>query len=112
MDSHLFIVPGGKYLLLVPGNIDLLHRPRVRNTDGSISTTYSSSFTVDGGKVILLPGVIRDSHGRWIATKSRSLVLAAYRKTGQFFGVFKNEAAAKRYADLLHLQQARLLGMG
>lgn len=39
-------IPG----LLVPGNIDLDNRPVVRNADGSLSTEYSVSFGIDGGR--------------------------------------------------------------
>ncbi len=114
---HLYVVPGARYLLLVPGNIDLLHRPAVHNPDGSISSVYSYVFgpLEDGdfkGDWLLLPGVIHDAHGRWITSHSKTAVLNAYRKTGQFLGLFRTNAAAEKYSNLLHLQQAALPGKG
>ncbi len=111
---HLYVVPSGRSLVVVPGNIDLLHRPAVHNPDGSISSVYSSTFLLEEGPykgfTILLPGVIRDAHGRWIRSKSSTQVFNAYRRTGQFLGIFRTETAAGRYSNLLHLQQAALGG--
>lgn len=111
-NKHLYVVPAGRNLVLVPGNIDLLHRPSVHNPDGTISSVFSSTYILEEGPykgdTILLPGVIHDAHGRWITSKSSRQVWNAYVKTGQFLGIFRTEAAANRYSNLLHLQQARL----
>ena len=113
MANHLYVVPAGRSLVLIPGNIDLLHRPSVKNPDGTTSSVYSYTFTLeDGIRAILLPGVIRNNAGRWITSKSKSQVLEAYRRTGQFLGVFRSETAAKKYAKLLHQEQAALMGGG
>ncbi len=116
MAKHLYVVPKGRYLVWVPGNIDLLHRPTVHNPDGSISTVFSFTFKLDEGPykggALLLPGVIRDAHGRWITSHSPTQVLAAWRKTGQFLGIFHTNAAADRYGVLLHNQQAAVYGGG
>jgi hypothetical protein len=112
MPAHLYVVPKGASLVLIPGNIDLLHRPAVHNPDGTISSVFSMTFGIEKGRAILLPGVIHDAHGRWITSKSRAQVLAAYKKTGQFLGIFRSEADANRYAKLLHQQQAALSGSG
>lgn len=112
----LYVVPKGRYLLVVPGNIDLLARPAVHNPDGTISSTYSYTFTLEDppykGFFILLPGVIRDARGKWITSHSKSQVFNAYRRTRQFFGIFRTNSAAERYAELLHEQQAALPGKG
>lgn len=96
-----FVVPGQHLGLLARGNIDLLHRPVVRNPDGSISTVRSVSFNV-GGREVLIPTVV---NGRVV---SNDQALAHYRRTGQHLGMFRNAAAANRYAQLLHRQQAVL----
>jgi hypothetical protein len=70
------------------------------------------SFGIGNGRVILLPGVIRDSRGRWIRERSPSRVWAAYERTGQNLGTFRTQAAADRYAKLLHQQQAGLVRTG
>jgi len=89
--------------MLVPGNIDLLHRPRVKNADGSISTVRSMSFEEDGVEV-LVPTVSND--GRILSDEA---AIANYQKTGEFLGKFKNAAAATSYAESLHRQQAALI---
>lgn len=110
MPQHLYVVPKGKYLVLRAGNIDLLHRPSVHNPDGTISSVYSYTFgPTEEGTWILLPGVIRDPKtGRWITSHSKQQVLAAWRRTGQFLGIFRNEIDANKYAGLLHQEQANL----
>jgi hypothetical protein len=84
-------VPG----LLVPGNIDIHHRPIVHNSDGSISTVRSISIVTDEGEV-LIHTVVGDREA-----------IDHYHKTGEHLGIFKNEAAATAYAKSLHNQQAK-----
>ncbi len=107
-NQHLYVVPSGRKLVLIPGNIDLLHRPTVHNADGSTSSVFSYSFTMDGGKAILLPGVIRNANGRWVTSRDKTAVLNAYKRTGQFLGIFRNVKDAERYSILLHNEQANL----
>lgn len=89
--------------LLVPGNIDLSHRPVVRNADGTISTVRSMSFGQDGQE-ILIPTVAAD--GSRILNDSEAI--AQYQRTGQFLGKFDSPANATKYAQSLHQQQARM----
>jgi diguanylate cyclase (GGDEF)-like protein len=89
-----------------PGNIDLAHRPRVKNPDGSISTVRSMSVGIDGREV-LLPTVSED--GRIMPD---SEAVAQYRKTGRHLGIFRDPASATAYAERLHREQAAGLDTG
>lgn len=88
--------------LTAQGNIDLLNRPQVKNSDGSISTVRSMSFEEDGVE-ILVPTVSLD--GKRLSDEQ---AIAQYQKTGQFLGKFSNAASATAYAQSLHEQQAAL----
>lgn len=58
----------------------------------------------NAGKEVLIPRVIHQQ-GRWqVASPKRAWDY--YRATGKNLGVFANTAAANRYAQLLHRQQA------
>lgn len=86
-----------------PGNIDIMHRPRVKNADGSTSTVRSVGVNIDGAEVVL-PTVAEDG-----STLTPSEAIAQYRATGKHLGKFDSPANANVYAQQLHEQQAALL---
>jgi len=90
--------------LITSGNIDLAHRPIVKNDDGSISTVRSISIDVDG-QVILIPTVSDD--GRIMTDQE---AVKQFRTSGKHLGVFDSEDAAGKYAVSLHDQQAAFYG--
>lgn len=102
--TKLTMAPGQ----LEPGTIDLHNRPVVPNLDGSISTVRSVTVTDNQGRAYLIPTVIKDPRypggGRVVSGQQ---ALQHFQQTGQHLGVFKNEAAADRYAESLHNEQAR-----
>jgi hypothetical protein len=83
------------------GNIDITHRPRAQNPDGSVSTVRSMSFQEKpGGPEILIPTVSDD--GRIL---SEDEAISLYQKTGRHLGKFGAPGEATSYAMALHEQQ-------
>lgn len=98
---------GGVPGMIEAGNIDLHHRPRVRNPDGSISTVRSEGINVDGQEV-LIPTVranpFRPNTG-WIM--SDEAARQRYLNTGENLGKFDIPKNSDAYAQQLHEDQAQ-----
>lgn len=90
--------------LVIPGNIDLLARPVVKNSDGSISTVRSITISEDG-KEVVIPTVSDD--GKILSNED---AVALYRKSGKHLGIFDSRDNAETYAQNLHKAQAVLYG--
>jgi hypothetical protein len=88
--------------LITPGNIDLMHRPNVRNPDGTSSSVRSISIGVDGNEV-LIPTVSEDAR-----IMSNEEAIQVYRQTGRHLGIFRSIDAANKAAEGIHLQQAAM----
>lgn len=88
--------------LIVPGNIDLTNRPRVRNDDGSISTVRSIGVNIDGREV-LIPTVV----GTRVVSDDEAV--QEYKRTGKHLGVFATSEASTAYAQQLHQSEAKKL---
>jgi hypothetical protein len=91
--------------MIAQGNIDLEHRPNVRNPDGRTSTVLSTSVEIDGNEV-LIPRVAAD--GSRILSVDEAV--EQYRRTGQQLGIFDTPEHATAYAERLHEAQAANLG--
>lgn len=77
------------------GNIDLVNRPVVKNSDGSVSTELSKSFNFDGEEV-LIPTIV---NGKKVSDKE---AMDYYRKTGEHLGKFKSVKEADAMAEIIH----------
>lgn len=82
--------------MVLPGNIDLYNRPRVKNSDGSVSTVRSMSFNHNGLEV-LVPTVHPSGY-----IMSDDEAIQHYLKTGQHLGIFSSPQHATNYAIQLH----------
>lgn len=88
------------------GNIDLSKwKVRYKNSDGSISTIKSFSFSDDSGLEILIPSF--SSNGKKL---TESQAIDQYYATGKHLGKFRNSDDATAYAEWLHGQEAKKIG--
>jgi hypothetical protein len=83
------------------GNIDIMNRPLVKNSDGTSSTVRSMSF--NDGKDEVLVSTVHPSGKRLMSDDE---AIARYRKTGEHLGKFDTPENATAYAKRLHEQQA------
>jgi hypothetical protein len=81
--------------IIEQGNIDIATAGLAENPDGTTSAARSISVERDG-KVYLIPTVV---NGRQVST---SEAIAEFDRTGQHLGVFRDAAAAQRFAGRLH----------
>lgn len=84
------------------GNIDLEHRPKVKNEDGSTSTVRSMSYENDKGEEVLIPTV--SDEGKVMGNRE---AMEYWGKKGKFLGKFDNPNDADAYAEQLHKSQEK-----
>ena len=101
--------------LVKAGNIDILNRPNVKNPKGGFSSVLSETVGIGDKKHPGLTAVIPTVLGNTKSTKgqkprivSPDEALKHFKETGENLGIFASLAAAEKYSDLLHQQQARL----
>lgn len=87
------------------GNLDPWHRPILKNSDGTYSTTLSFSIGTDKGETII-PQVING------VKLTKAEAIAEYKKTGKNFGSFRDIASANDYAQRLHDSQDAFIKRG
>lgn len=121
-------LPGSWPGLLIQGNIDIdfratLHVPNP--FQGGFSSVDSTSYTVHRhddkwarfvpfrripvkyqSVEVLVPSVVRRGN-RWVVLPAGDGPWNTYTQTRKFLGMFDNIAHANRYANALHLEQAR-----
>jgi hypothetical protein len=103
------IAPQG---LLEVGNIDLSNRPIVRNEDGTHSSEYSTSFSDNKGREILVPTVV---NGKFLtpdgkkpqegSADEKAMFKRAqqhYEDTHEHMGIFDSADNADAYANAAH----------
>jgi hypothetical protein len=90
--------------LVIPGNIDLTKRPKVKNADGSISTVRSIEVGADG-LTYLVPTVV----GKRVVSNEEAV--KHWQQTGEHLGAYKTLKQAKAAGEQLHLDQASLYGL-
>ena len=86
--------------LIEPGNIDLVHRPIVRNADNSISTIRSITVEQDG-RYYVIPTVV---NGQVVSNET---AINYWQQTGQHLGTFNSQNAADQFAQALHEKEAQ-----
>lgn len=111
-----FVLPGPNPGLLVPGNLDIDHRPLVR-VGNSIETVHSAVWTVptnELGRIRVPPAVkarrqvnvaVPEVYGN--ATHPGRPALAHALSSGQHLGIFDTVAHAVSYTQRLHREQQR-----
>lgn len=98
--------------MLHRGNIDISHRPVVKNDDGTHSSEYSFSFMDDDGHEVLVPTVV---DGKFLTPDGKKpkagsaeekamfhKAMDHYYKTGQRLGIFDSSKNADAYANAVH----------
>ena len=114
-------VPG----MITGGNVDVNHRPQIRNADGTVSSIFSMTIPVDtsgnpwkgdyekapayalvpsiaNGKFLTPDGKIPNQKDKKAIGQLEDAATAYYGKTKQHLGIFKTSEAADKYASATH----------
>ncbi len=98
--------------MIEAGNLNLNGRPIIKNSDGSVSSEYSTSFGDDKGREILVPTVVK---GKFLtpdgkkpkpgSPEEKQMFKRAqqhYEQTGEHLGIFDTPEHADAYAERVH----------
>lgn len=88
---------------VIPGNIDLNTRPRVKRANGKISTVDTIGIGFDGLEYVI-PRISDDGK---VLTNDQAVAL--FKKTKKHLGAFKTKEEANAFAQLLHESEASKL---
>jgi hypothetical protein len=96
---------------LEPGNIDVNHRPVVKNADGSHSTIFSMTIPIGDGRWALVPSIVNGKfltqdgkmpRGKQALQQLEDAAAEHFKKTGEHLGIFASQKAADSYAEATH----------
>lgn len=94
------------------GNIDVNHRPTIKNADGSHSTIYSVTVPIEDGKWVVIPSIVDGkfltSDGKMPKRGSKDdkaledKAFEHYKTSGEHLGIFDSLKAADNFTSKTH----------
>ena len=98
--------------MIQQGNLDLTNRPVIKNDDGTHSSEYSTSFSDEKGREVLIPTIV---NGKFLTPNGKKPKQGSpeeklmfkrawqhYLETGENLGVFDSPDHADAAANMIH----------